>query len=113
MASPRRLKRVAQLLQKEVGLTIARSGVLPPDALVTVVGVTLSPDLLYATVRISAYPVQQTPVVLRRLANDIWRLQQTLNKRLRMRPVPKLRFEADGSEEEAARIEKTLKDMEK
>jgi ribosome-binding factor A len=111
MASPRRLERVRQLLQEEVGRMVARSGILIPDALVTVVGVTLSPDLLYAVAHISVYPAKSAPAVLATLEENIWNLQQNLNKRLRMRPVPKLRFVIDQSEEEASEIERMIKEV--
>lgn len=112
MASPLRLQRVGQLLQEEVGLIIARSGIFPPDLLVTVIGATLSPDLLYATVHVSVYPAEKAATALRQLESNIWELQQEINKRLRMRPVPKIRFMADRTEAEAEKIENVLRKLE-
>lgn len=111
MASPLRLKRVAALLQEEVGGLIARDIVLPKHALVTVVDVTISPDLLYAAVRISVYPTDTASAAFSILEKNIWRLQQSLNKRLRMRPVPKLRFITEDSSGAVIRVEELLKSL--
>lgn len=112
MASPLRLERVRQLLKEEIGSLVARSGIFPPDLLVTVIGATLSSDLFYATMHVSVYPAEKTATALRQLESNIWELQQELNKRLRMRPVPKIRFMADQTEAEAEKIENMLRKLE-
>ena len=78
------------------------------DVLVTVVRADISPTLEHATIWISVLPESKRETVLQKINQKIYNFQQILNKRLAMRPVPKIRFEIDKTEEAAARIEKLL-----
>jgi len=102
-----RLKKLNDLLRDEVGKMLKKelefNGVL-----VTVVRAVISPTLEHATIWISVLPESQRETVLQKINQKIYNLQQILNKRLAMRPVPKIRFEIDKTEEKAARIEKLL-----
>ena len=44
----------------------------------------------------------------KKLKKNIFFIQQALNKRLRMRPVPKIRFSIDKQEQEASKIDEVL-----
>ncbi len=45
------------------------------------------------------------------LNKNVYNIQQQLNKRLKMRPVPKIKFKEEKKTEEAARIEKILEEI--
>lgn len=102
-----RFKKLNDLLRDEAGKMLKKelefNGVL-----VTVVRAVVSPTLEHATIWISVLPESQRETVLQKINQKIYNLQQILNKRLAIRPVPKIRFEIDKTEEKAARIEKLL-----
>jgi ribosome-binding factor A len=105
---PERLKKLNDLLRDEIGGILQKELGLDEDALVTVVRAVISPTLEHATVWISVFPESKKEAVLQKINRKIYSLQQVLNKRLTMRPVPKVRFEIDRTEEGAARIEKLI-----
>ena len=58
-------------------------------------------------------PEDQNSQVLKVLNECIYDIQQLLNKRLNMRPIPKIRFVQEEKTTEAARIEKLLENINK
>lgn len=107
-----RLLRVASVIKEEVARIIRRDIAAPHGALPTVTGVTVSPDLRNATVLLSVYPAKAADETLAEIERHIRDIQQALNERLRMRPVPKIRFRLEGSSEAASRIEEILGSLE-
>lgn len=102
-----RLKKLNDLLRDEVGKILKKELELN-GVLVTVVRAEISPTLEHATIWVSAFPESRGEQALREINRNIYSLQQMLNKRLIMRPVPKIRFEIDNTEKEAARIEELI-----
>ncbi len=80
--------------------------------LVSVVRVTLSPDLSYAKVFVSDLggDVKQT---VKGLSSAAGFIRSTLASRLTIRKTPELRFIADDSIEQSAHISKLIDDLEK
>ena len=102
-----RLTKLNDHLRDEAGkvlLTELRGG----EALVTVIRADVSRTLEHATVYISVLPVTQSRTVLAKIRQQIYFLQQALNQRLAMRPVPKVKFEIDHSVEQLARLAQIL-----
>lgn len=91
---------VAKILHDEIDIG--------EDVFITVVSVKLSRTLEHATVLISVLPSSLEDRVMEELSQQIYFIQQTINKRLNLRVVPKIRFEIDETEERAARIEALL-----
>lgn len=81
----------------------------PSGILVTVLGVKSTDDYKQARVIISVFPFEKSELVLEILNKNIYHVQQILNKKLRMRPVPKIFFRADATEENAGKVEILLK----
>ena len=108
-----RLVKLNALLRDVVGKVILEEADIENSPLITVVRADVSPTLEHATVWISVLPIDRGSVVLDYLKQNIYHLQQIINKSLAMRPVPKIRFELDTTEERAARIEKLLDEVEK
>ena len=108
-----RIKQVSQLITEEMARIFLRECDFPIGCLVTVLGVETSRDLLYSRIVISVFPVNSEKEVLTYLGKNIYHLQQELNKKLIMRPVPKIRFETNEVEAEAARVEKLLAKIKK
>lgn len=81
---------------------------LTPGVFMTCTRVEISPDGLYANMYFVTVPRSANTQALEALRGNIFSIQQALNKRLRMRPVPKLRFLIDRTEEEAAVIDEII-----
>lgn len=104
-----RIKKLNDLLRDEVGKILLAELEKEEGVLVTVTGADVSHTLEHATIKISAYPSSQAKLVFEKINKKIYNIQQMLNKRLDMRPVPKIRFEIDTTEEKASQIEETFK----
>jgi len=99
-----RLEKINKLLKQQVGQILLREIDFESGVLVTVTQVETSIDLQQAKIMISVLPDGQSEKVLKILNRHIFDFQQILNKRLRMRPVPKISFQLDKSGQKQARI---------
>ncbi|MBI2057904.1 MAG: 30S ribosome-binding factor RbfA [Candidatus Yanofskybacteria bacterium] len=103
-----RKEKIGDLVRDEVGKILHRELDLDFEALVTVTRVVISEDHNHARVYVSVFPLDVAKEVLENINRNIYFFQQTLNKKLQMRPVPKLFFVLDETEERAAKIEKLV-----
>lgn len=108
----KRIERVNELLKEEVSQLILRE-IDFGGALVTVIKVDTSPDLRIAKIKISVLPIEKAERALNILEKNIFQLQQMINKKLEMKPVPKICFEIDQVEIKAQRVEKLLQEIKK
>lgn len=106
-----RLEKINELVRREIAKIIFKEGDFGSGALITVMAVKTSEDILHANVIVSVFPTGKAEAVLERLRNRVFDLQQILNKTLRMRPVPKIRFVLDKTEEEGEKMEKKIKEV--
>lgn len=100
--------RVNQLIKKELNRIILREVDFPKNVLVTITRVETSSNLIQSKIYISAIPESQNPQVLEILNGQIYDIQQALNKRLKMRPIPKIIFMEEKKTQEAGRVEELL-----
>ena len=107
-----RIKKINALLRDVVG-EVLLAEFRPNDdrVLITVTRAEVSPTLEHATVYISVLPDATGVAVLAELKKQIYHLQKVANKKLVMRPVPKIKFEIDMTEANATRIEKILQEV--
>jgi len=105
--------RVNQLIKKELSQIILREASFAKGVLVTVTRVDTSPNLIQSKIYISVMPEDQNSQVLKVLDENIYGIQQLLNKRLNMRPIPKIKFVQEKKTIEAARIEELLENINK
>ena len=108
---PTRLNRVNELIRTTVAEIIAREVELPLGNFVTVAKVDTSRDLRYARVFVSVFPEKKFGRTLELLRKSLYLIQGALNKKLHMKPLPRLEFVADKTEAEADKIEKILKEL--
>lgn len=108
-----RIQRINQLLKKELSQTILDELDFDPDTLVTLTRVETAMDLGDANVFVSVMPEDKMRQVVKILNNNLWKMQKILNKRLRMKIVPKIRFVEEKQTREAARIEEILAEIKK
>jgi len=109
----KRIPQVNQLIKKELGQFILREVDFPPDVLVTVTRVDTSSNLAESKIYISTMPEDRGKEVLKILEKIIYELQQKINKRLKMRPIPKIRFVEEKETKEAGKIEEILESLKK
>ena len=104
-----RILKVNQVIKEEVSRLLFREVDFGQGVLVTVTKVDTSVDLSQTRILINVLPLEKTKEVLGKLNKEVFNLQKLLNKRLEMRPVPKVKFELDRSGEQVERIEEILK----
>ncbi len=106
-----RLDRVNELVRETLAEIVARELEMPPGIFVTVTKVDTSRDLRYTRVFVSVFPEKKFGRMLELLEKKIYLIQRMLNKKLHMRPLPRIEFAADKTEVEADKIEKLLKEI--
>ena len=106
-----RQEKINELIREEVGKILHRELDLNFEALVTVTRAVTSKDQNHVRVYVSVFPPSVAQKALESINRNIYFFQQTLNKKLQMRPVPKLFFVLDNTEERAAKIEKLIDEV--
>ena len=107
----KRLEQVNELIKEELSKIIDWMIEFPEGILVTLTRMEVSEDKLYANVYVSSLSMRggiPEVEILKILKKNVYVIQQALNKKLRMRPVPKIRFFIDEAEKHRERIEKLL-----
>jgi len=112
-AMSERILRVNQLIKREISQVILREIDFPKNLLVTITRVETSVDLEEAKIYVSVIPEDQTSRVLHVLETQVYNLQQKLNKRLEMRPTPRIRFCQERETGQAGKIEEILEGLKK
>lgn len=110
MAHARRREKVKVLLCEVIAQILARDFQFPEGALITVTRVEISDDLFHASAFVSVLGRNDAEEknVLDILARSAGEVQQILNRKLRMRPVPRIVFAIDQNEKKRERVEKLL-----
>lgn len=88
----RRIEKINKLLLQEVSRLLLTEIDFPEGIIVTVGSIDTSPDLKYADVLVATIPDNKTGTALGIIRKKIYKIQKAIDHRLRMRPVPKLRF---------------------
>lgn len=104
-----RTKKFNELIKKELGKIIFDFLDVTPDTLVTITRVNTALDLFTAAVFVSIYPDSEAEEIFYKLNRLVYQIQQILNKKLKVRPVPKIIWKYDKNQEEASKVESILK----
>ncbi len=110
MASER-IQRVNRLIQQELSQIILREFDFSLEVLITLTRVETSNNLIQAKVYVSVMPEDDIEKVIQALDRRIYELQQKLNQRLNMRPIPRIKFLQEKETVEAGRIEEILEKL--
>ena len=102
-----RIEKVNKLLKQEVSKLLLKE-VDFGNVFVTITNVDTSPNLQQSKIRISILPSEKSDEVWNIIKKNIFHVQKALNKKLYMRPVPKIIFEIDKAEARVQRIEEIL-----
>jgi len=111
--SKERITKVNELIKEELGKIILKEFDPANDVLITLTRVDTSKDLLHSKVYVSVFPESNSKTVLKDLEKQIYFLQQKLNNKLKMKPVPKIRFVEEKETVKAGRIEEILEKLKK
>ena len=103
-----RIEKVNSLIQQELGALILKEIDIFPGILLTITRVECSNNMFQSKVYISVMPEDKFDEVLSLLERHIWSLQQMLNKKMKMRPVPRIEFLKETKTKEAGRIDELL-----
>ena len=106
-----RVQRVNSLIKTELSKILIKEVDFSKNVLITITQVQTSSNIIEANVYISVLPEEQTDKVFQVLNKIIHSVQQDLNKRLRMRPVPKIKFLREHRTVEAAKVEELLEEI--
>ena len=103
-----RVKKFNELIKTELGKILFDFLDVKPGILVTITRVDTALDLFSTAVFISIYPDSESKEIFDKLSRLIYQIQQLLNKKLKIRPVPKIIWRYDKNPEKAAEVEKLL-----
>ncbi|MEK7556452.1 MAG: ribosome-binding factor A, partial [Patescibacteria group bacterium] len=119
----KRIPKVNSLIQRTFGEILQREADVPADVLVTVSSVECAPNLQSATIwlYISSFPStssgqatapgKREEEALEALKGQLYYLQGILNKKLKMRPLPRISLKLDYGAVHAQRIDPHLADL--
>jgi ribosome-binding factor A len=108
-----RVLKLNGLIQQELSRIILREIDFPKEVLLTVTRVEVSDDIHQAKAYISVLPEEKFFQAIDNLKKQIYTIQQNLNKKLKMRPVPRVFFVKEKMTREAEKIEKLLEEIKK
>jgi ribosome-binding factor A len=108
-----RKEKVDSLIKRELNSIILKEIDIFPGILLTITRVQVSASLFEASVYISVVPEERFNETFSLLYRHVYDIQQLLNKRLQMRPVPKIIFKKETKTVEAAKIEQLLFEIQK
>ncbi len=103
-----RVEKVNSLLEHEVGKIIRRDFTFSPDILITLTRIETSGNMIYAKAFISVFPEEKSDGIINALQKSVYDIQYEINRTLKMRPIPKIRFVKEKEIASAARIEELL-----
>lgn len=103
-----RIQKINKLIKRHLGEIFLKELSLKPGLFLTISKVDTTPDLRYTQVSISVFPYKEADYAIKTLSKELYSIQGSLNKKLKMRPLPRLGFKLDPTEEEADKIEKIL-----
>jgi len=108
-----RIDKVNSLLEREIGKLLQNKTGFSNDVLVTLTHVEATPNLIEARVYISVFPDDKIDEVVRNLNKNVYDIQQRINRKLNMRPVPRIMFVKDMNISKALKVEELLEKLKK
>ena len=106
-----RILKINELVKKHVNDIFLKELSLKEGIFITIAKVDTTPDIRYTRVFVSIFPETEVGYAMETLKKEAYRIQGFLNKKLHMRPLPKIEFIADFTESKADEIEKLLKEI--
>jgi ribosome-binding factor A len=108
-----RPRRVAELVQAELGRLLVAEFQGPGAAVLTVTRVEMTPDLLTARVWLSVFGAADPAAVLAAIERDAGYIRRTLASRVKLKYNPRLFFALDPGPDHEARIDRLIEETKK
>ena len=108
MITSKRVNKINEILKRTIGGIVLKDFDIPENSLITVTRVETTSNLIKSKVFISVIPQEKEKEIIASLRKYVYYIQQKINKKLRIRPVPKIVFMEEKDIEKAIRIEKIL-----
>lgn len=106
-----RISKINDLVRQHINDIILKELSFKEGVFITIAKVDTTPDLRYTRIFVSIYPARERDYIMKTLEKEIYKIQGILNRKLHMRPLPKIIFSLDTTEEKADEIEKLLKGL--
>jgi ribosome-binding factor A len=103
-----RIAKLNKLIKQHLGEILSKEISIKSGVFLTISKVDTTRDLRYTRVSISVFPFKESNYVIKTLSKEMYPIQGSLNKKLNMRPLPRIQFQIDETEERADEIEKIL-----
>lgn len=108
-----RIEKINELVKQEVGKALLSEMNFPLDVLVTIISTSVSKDLRYADVFISVLPFEKKDEVKKALKENIYFIQKKINKKLVMKPLPRIVFKIDETGVHVQKIDELIRKIHK
>jgi ribosome-binding factor A len=108
-----RIEKVNSLLRDEISKILLRDFAFSPEILVTLTRVECSANLIEAKAYISVFPEEKSAGILNALQKSVYDVQYKINRTLRQRPIPKIKFVKDENISKAGKVEELLGKLKK
>ena len=105
-----RILKINKLIKQELGKIILTDVDFSKNIILTITKVDTSADLRYADVFISVLPDEMDIEIEKKLKESIYFIQGKLNRKLHMKPLPRIRFMIDKSGEYVEKIGKIIEE---
>ena len=96
-----RIEKINELVKKYVNDIVLKDLSLKGGVFITIAKVDTTPDLRYTRIFISIFPESERDYGIKTLEKEAFKIQGALNKKLHMRPLPKIVFQLDTTESRA------------
>ncbi len=100
-----RTEKVNALIKKDIAEILQKELSLKPSVFVSIIKVDTSPDLRYAKVFLSVYPVSESDYAVKTIQKEHYRIQKTLHGKLHMKILPIIEFRLDNTQEKVSELE--------
>ena len=107
----KRLEKLTEVIKEELAFVISQEIDFPKGILATVMGVKIYSDLSWAEIFISVIPEKESEFVMDVLNSHAHFLHQALNKKIRIRRIPRIKFLPYTGPNNQEKIEKILEDI--
>lgn len=110
--SAHRIEKINQLLKEVVSDILFRNVDISRENLITISRVETSKDLKNSTIYLTVFPENKEIDVIGQIGRQIYEIQKTLNRTLRTKPVPRVRFEIDKLAKAEQKVYEALEESE-
>ncbi len=108
-----RIHKINDLIRDHLANIISKNVSLPRDVFVSITKVDTSKDLRYSRVLVSVFPEDKRESAMKILEKNVFQVQGQLNKLLSCKPLPRIEFISDDTEQKADELEEIFEQIRK